>query len=93
MSNADEILLIVLSVVLIILLLLLIWALVYLVQFLKSAKRIALGAEKVVDSAETVASVFKNVSGPVAAFKAINSIGKMLVGQKEEGKDGKRQKR
>ncbi len=82
MNNADEALLILLAVVLAILILLLIWAMVYVLKVLRGIKRVVADAEKLVDSAEVVGEAFRSASGPIALFKLINNLGKIVSKQR-----------
>lgn len=74
MNTAAEALLIIVSSVLSLFLLVAIVALVKLVQVLKALKHITEQAEKVVDSAEEAAELFKKTAGPVALTRFIANI-------------------
>ena len=57
-------------------------SLVFVLKLIKSLKRVAAKAESAIDSVEAATEVLKNVghdaSGPIAIFKVINNIIKLV---------------
>jgi hypothetical protein len=74
MDTATHVLVIILSVLLAFFLLLAIAAFVMVLRLLKAIHRISDKAEKIIDSAESVGSVFRNAAGPLAALKLVRNI-------------------
>jgi hypothetical protein len=74
MHEAQAILVIITSSVLVIFLLLAIVAMIFLLKTVKAVRRLLDKAEELVDSAEAVTEVFKNVKGPLAAAKLLRNI-------------------
>lgn len=89
MDTAAEILVIIVSAVLSVLLILLIIASVYGIRLMHNIKRVIDKAEKVVDSAEVVGEVFKNVSGPLAFAKLMKNIIHIVQRKSGKSKPGK----
>ena len=78
MNTAAEILVIFLSVFLAIFLVLGIIVAVEVIRLVRVVHRVADKAEVVMESAETVGTIFKNVSGPLALFKLARNIVKTV---------------
>lgn len=78
MDTAANILVIVLSVFLAIFLILGIIVAIEVIRLVRVIHRVADRAETVMESAETVGSIFKNVSGPLALFKVARNIVKAV---------------
>lgn len=73
-DSAESILVIITSAVLVIFLLVAIVATIYIVKVAKNIRHVVGKAEDVVESAEAVTDAFKNVGGPLAAFKLMRNI-------------------
>lgn len=82
MNTASHILVIFLSVFLAVFMLLGIIVLTQVIRFMRSIQRIASRAENIIESAESVGTIFKNVSGPLALFKLIRNIVMTVKGKK-----------
>jgi hypothetical protein len=86
MDTSTHVLVIILSVFLALFLLLSIIIATQVVRLLKAVNRVARKAEHIVDSAETVSAMFKDVAGPLAILKVIHNIAQTVQGHKK-GKD------
>jgi hypothetical protein len=78
MDTAANILVIVLSVFLAAFLILGIIVAIEVIRLVRVIHRVADKAEVVIESAETVGTIFKNVSGPLALFKVARNIVKAV---------------
>ena len=81
-TTTDNILLIVLSIFLALFLLLGIGVAIQVLRLLSTVQRIAQKAETIIESAEHVGTIFKDVAGPMAAFKVIRNITHIVKGNK-----------
>lgn len=87
MHNAETILIIILAVVLIVFLVIAIAALALIIRLLKAVKRFVDKAERMVETDGEATEIFKNASGPLALFKLIRNIVKIV--EKRFNKEGK----
>lgn len=78
MDTAANVLVIILSIFLAVFLMLGIIVAVEVMRLVRVIHRVADKAEVVMESAETVGSIFKNVSGPLALFKVARNIVKAV---------------
>lgn len=78
MNTAAEVLVIFLSVFLALFLVLAIIVAIEVIRLVRVVQRVADKAEVVMESAETVSTIFKNVSGPLALFKVARNIVKAV---------------
>lgn len=74
MNTSEHILVIVLAAVLALFLLLAIIIAVLIIKLLRKVQYIAQKAESVIESAESVGTVFKNAAGPMALVRVIRNI-------------------
>jgi Na+-transporting NADH:ubiquinone oxidoreductase subunit NqrC len=74
MTTTEHILLIILTISLVIFVLVVTTAIVLFIKLLKAIRQLVDKAERVLESAETAAVLFKNASGPLAIFKLIRNI-------------------
>jgi len=74
MSTTDTVLLIILTSLMSLFFLLAIAAVVAVLKLISSVRHAVTKAESLIDSVESAASVFKDASGPLAAFKLIKNI-------------------
>jgi predicted PurR-regulated permease PerM len=77
-NDAASILVIIVSAVLVLFLIVAIVATILVAKLVNSARGLVHKAEEFVDSAESAAEALKNVGGPLAAFKLIRNIVKMI---------------
>ena len=78
MDTSAHILVIILSVFLALFLLLGIIATVQVIRLLHTIRHIAEKAETIIESAESVGTIFRNASGPLALFKVVRNIVKTV---------------
>lgn len=78
MNTSEQILVIILSVALAVLLVLSIVVVALIVKLVKSIQRITDKAENIIANVEHVGDTFKNVAGPMAVFRVINNIAKVV---------------
>ena len=83
MDTATHILVVILSVFLALFLLLGIIVAVQVIRLVRVVQHIARKAEAVVDSAETVGTMFKNAAGPMALFKLLRNMAHVVQGNKK----------
>ncbi len=86
MENAQQILVIILSIMLALFLLLGIFALTKLIQLLDHLKKITEKAEKLADTAESVGEFFKYTAGPAAIGKLVANITGVVFKHKKAGR-------
>jgi hypothetical protein len=84
MNNAESILVVIVSATLTVFLIVSIAALIMLMQVLARVKRLAHQAEHVIDTAEKVGEVFKDVAGPLSLLKAIRNVGDKVKHKSKE---------
>jgi type II secretory pathway component PulF len=84
LSTVQQILLSILAAALALFLVLAIAIAIMVIQFIKKLRQIADKAEKVVDSAETIGTIFKNAATPVGAFHFIQKVVDMAVKHKKK---------
>jgi predicted transcriptional regulator len=84
-STSMNILVIILSVVLAVFLLLSIIIAVQVIRLMRTIDRLAKKAESVMETAESVGRVFKNVSGPLAAARLVQNIVEGVVKHNKRG--------
>lgn len=78
MDTSEQILVIFLSTALAVLLVLSIIVAVLAIKLLKSVRRITEKAEHIVDNVEHVGETFKNAAGPLALFKVLSNLAKVV---------------
>lgn len=78
LSTTQQVLLVILASALAIFIVLAIVIAVMVIRLLMTIKLITAKAEQLIASAESVAQVFKNASGPMAIFKVIRSVADMV---------------
>lgn len=83
MNTAEQIILVILAAALALFLILAIAAIVAVIKLVKTLREIALKAERVVDSAETVTELFRKASGPMTILHFIRSISDAVTKHKE----------
>ena len=83
-TTTEQIILIVLAVALALFLILSIIVVALVLRLMKSVNRITTKAEQLMDSAEAVGEVFRNVSGPAAVLRVVSNIVQAV--SKEQGK-------
>lgn len=86
MDTATHILVIILSAFLALFLLLGIIGLVQAIRLMRAIQRIAHKAEAIIESAESVGTLFRNAAGPLAIFKLIRNMAHVVKGNKKRGK-------
>jgi hypothetical protein len=82
MDTATHILVVILSVFLALFLLLGIIVAVQVIRLLKVVSHIAHKAEAVIDSAESVGTIFKNAAGPLALVRVLRNMAHVVQGNK-----------
>ena len=85
MNNAESVLVIILAVTLTIFLLVAITVLILIAKLIKAARRLVDKAERVAESAEEAADMLKNASGPLAMFKLMRNIIKLVEKKSDKG--------
>jgi len=83
MNTAEQIILVILAAALALFLILAIAAIVAVIKLVKTLREIALKAERVVDSAETVTELFRKASGPMTILHFIRGISDAVTKHKE----------
>ena len=78
LSTTQQILLVILGAALAIFIILSIVVAVLVIRLLQSIRLITAKAEKVIESAEAAAEVFKNASGPIGIFKVVKNMFDMV---------------
>lgn len=86
MTNAQDILVIILSSFLALFLLLNIVALVFIIKIVQSVKRITEKAEHLADKAEEIGDFVKHASGPIVIGRALAVISDTFFGRKSKSK-------
>lgn len=86
MNTSEHILVIVLAAALALFLLLAIIISVQIVRLLRMVQHIAQKAEAVIESAESVGTVFKNAAGPMALVRVIRNMVHMAQGNQKRSK-------
>ena len=84
LSTVQQIILSILASALALFLVLSIIAVIMVIQFIKKLRLIADRAEKVIQSAETVGTIFKNAATPVGAFHFIQKVVDMAIKHKKK---------
>jgi hypothetical protein len=86
MNTSEHILVIVLAAALALFLLLSVVVVVQVIRLLRVVRRIIDKAETVIESAETVGTIFKNASGPLALVRVVRNVMHMAQGNKKQQK-------
>lgn len=86
MNTAEQIILVILAAVLAIFLILAIATIVYVMKLVRTLREIALKAEKVVNSAESVTELFRKASGPMTILHFVRSVADTVAKHKESRK-------
>lgn len=86
MNTAEQIIAVILAGALAVFLGLAIAAIIVVLRFVASLRRIADKAEHVVDSAGSVAEMFKKATGPMTILHFVKSIAEIVAKQKEARK-------
>lgn len=89
MNTTEQIILIILSTFLALFLLLAIMALVSVMKLIRTIREIAEKAERVINSAESVADLFKKASGPVTILNFVRGVANTVAKHKESSRKEK----
>lgn len=84
MNTAEQIILLILAGVLLVFLALAITAIIFVLRLLATLRRLADKAEHVVDSAGSVAEMFKRASGPMTILHFVKSIAEAVSKHKAD---------
>lgn len=86
MNTAEQIILLILAAALALFLILAIAAIVMVIKLVKTLREIALKADRIVDSAETVTELFRKASGPMTVLHFVRGVADAVMKHKESRK-------
>jgi hypothetical protein len=86
MNTAEQIILLILAAALALFLMLAIAAIVMVIKLVKTLREIALKADRIVDSAETVTELFRKASGPMTVLHFVRGVADAVAKHKESRK-------
>lgn len=86
MNTAEQIILLILASALALFLILAIAAIVAVIKLVKTLREIALKADRIVDSAETVTELFRKASGPMTVLHFVRGVADAVAKHKESRK-------
>jgi len=86
MNTAEQIILLILAAALALFLILAIAAIVAVIKLVKTLREIALKADRIVDSAETVTELFRKASGPMTVLHFVRGVADAVAKHKESRK-------
>jgi hypothetical protein len=86
MNTAEQIILLILAGALALFLIFAIVAIVMVIKLVKTLREIALKADRIVDSAETVTELFRKASGPMTVLHFVRGVADAVTKHKESRK-------